>query len=330
MKAEDVEISIVIPVYYSASIFPVLYERLVKTLEEVSSAYEIIAVVDGCTDQSATIIAEINARDPRVKMIEFSRNFGNQMAITAGLRYSSGDFVVVIDDDLEDPPELIPQLVARANEGFDVVYAVRKKREISWLRHAVFRAYYRVFSKLSDVDVTEDVGDFCLMRRPVVDVLNSMPESHRYIRGLRSWAGFKQTGVEFDRDARHSGESGFDLAHYFKFASDGIFSFSQVPLILSTYLGFFISLLSFLVGGYFLVAKLTGTSMDVPGWASIVVSVLFIGGVQLLFIGVLSQYIGRIYDEVKNRPPYIVRHSLGFKIDDAIQSTLQEKSGVDS
>jgi glycosyltransferase involved in cell wall biosynthesis len=317
-NTEKVEISIVIPVFYSAVIFPTLYDRLVKTLEKMARPFEIIAVVDGCTDNSAAVIAEFNARDPRVKLIEFSRNFGNQMAITAGLRQSKGDMVVVIDDDLEDPPEIIPELVAKAEEGFEVVYAVRRKREISWLRHTAFKSYYRIFSKLSNFEVPEDVGDFCLMRRPIVDVLNSMSESHRYVRGLRSWAGFTQTGVQFDRETRHSGESGFNLVRYFSFAFDGIFSFSQVPLILSTYLGFFISLVGFLLGFALVVAKFMGTLPDVQGWASLAIFILFIGGVQLLSIGLLGQYVGRIYDEVKKRPPYIVKHSLGFEAEEAV------------
>lgn len=314
----SVDISVVIPVFYSASIFPTLYERLVKALSSVAGSFEIIAVVDGCTDDSADVVAAVNARDPRVKLIEFSRNFGNQMAITAGLRVSKGELVVVIDDDLEDPPEFIPSLVAKAEEGFDVVYAVRKKREISWLRHKVFKSYYKIFSRLSDFEVPEDVGDYCLMRRPIVDVLNAMPESHRYIRGLRSWAGFRQTGIEFDRDVRHSGQSGFSLVRYFRFAFDGIFSFSHVPLLLSTYLGFVISLVSFLLGIWYLIAKLMGLLPDVPGWASIAVIILFIGGVQLLSIGLLGQYIGRIYDEVKKRPPYIVKRALGIEPGDAM------------
>jgi dolichol-phosphate mannosyltransferase len=326
ITSEKIELSIVIPVYYSAAIFPTLYERLIATLEGFSGSFEIIAVVDGCTDTSAEVISGYNRRDPRVKLIEFSRNFGNQMAITAGLRNAKGDMVVVIDDDLEDPPEFIPELVKKAREGFDVVYAVRTRREISWLQHKIFKAYYRVFSKLSNFNVPEDVGDFCLMRRPVVDALNSMPESHRYVRGLRSWAGFRQTGIGFDRQVRHSGQSGFTLARYSKFAFDAIFSFSHTPLFLSTYLGFAISLISFVLGIGFVIAKIMGFLPDVPGWASMVVIVLFSGGIQLLSIGVLGQYIGRIYDEVKKRPPYIVKRSLGLEDEMSVGSPVEGSS----
>lgn len=321
MNTGSLSLSVVVPVYYSAAIFPTLYDRLVTTLSGITDNFEIIAVVDGCTDNSAQVIAEIHQQDQRVKLIEFSRNFGNQMAITAGLRHTTGDMVVVIDDDLEDPPEVIAELVAKAESGgYDVVYATRRKREISRLKELIFKSYYRVFNHLSNFEIAENTGDFCLMRRPVVDVLNSMPECNRYVRGLRSWAGFRQTGLEFDREVRHSGESGFSLSRYFRFAFDGILSFSQVPLLLSTYLGFVISLFSFLIGGWFLIAKLTGLAPNVPGFASIVLSVLFIGGVQLIFIGVLSQYVGRIYDEVKRRPQYIVKHSLGFDPEDILRS----------
>ncbi|MDG2045648.1 MAG: glycosyltransferase family 2 protein [Halioglobus sp.] len=326
IKLEKIELSVVIPVYHSAAIFPTLYERLVTTLEGFSDSFEIIAVVDGCTDNSADVIANVNKSDARVKLIEFSRNFGNQMAITAGLQYAKGDTVIVIDDDLEDPPEVIPGLVKKSQEGFDVVYAVRKKRHISWLQHRIFKAYYTIFSKLSNYHVPEDVGDFCLMRRPVVDALNAMPESHRYVRGLRSWAGFRQTGFEFDRQARHSGRSGFSLAGYSRFAFDAIFSFSHTPLFVSTYLGFAIALISFLLGIGFVVAKLLGLLPDVPGWASLVVIVLFSSGIQLLSIGVLGQYIGRIYDEVKKRPPYIVKRSLGLEMGTSAAENLNSKN----
>ena len=312
MNNNKVDLSVVIPVYYSARIFPELYRRLVAVLEGLKCSFEIIAVVDGCADESANVVVTHNAMDSRVKLIEFSRNFGNQIAISAGLRKSRGEYVVVMDDDLEDPPELIPALMERARQGYEVVYTERSKREISWLRHGLFHAYYRVFSKLSSYKVPEDVGDFSLMHRTVVEVLNNMPESHRYVRGLRSWAGFRQTGLEYDRESRHSGDSGFTLSRYVRFAADGIFSFSQLPLQLVTYIGFTFSFISFLLALYFLIGKLSGFLQDVPGWASLAVSILFIGGLQMLSIGVLGQYVGRIYDEVKRRPQYIVRQELGF------------------
>jgi dolichol-phosphate mannosyltransferase len=306
-------LSVVIPVYNSEQIFPVLYKLLVEVLEREGHPFEIIAVVDGCMDHSADVVAEHCVRDPRVKMIEFSRNFGNQMAITAGLRASQGEYVVVMDDDLEDPPEVISDLLAKAAEGFEVVYAVRKKREISALKYRVYKLYYFIFSKLSNYDIPQNVGDFCIMHRMVVDVLNSMPENNRYIRGLRSWSGFQQTGIEFDRRTRHSGKSGFSLAKYFKFGFDGLFSFSYKPLLLMTYLGMFLSSFSFLLALTFIILKLANKLPDVQGWASITVIILFLGGIQLLSIGVLGQYVGRIYDEVKKRPGFIIKRSVGVE-----------------
>jgi|APSaa5957512535_1039671.scaffolds.fasta_scaffold18689_3 polyisoprenyl-phosphate glycosyltransferase len=310
--SDPINISIVIPVYNSAKIFPFLCEQLVTTLESAVDSFEIIAVVDGCSDNSAEVVAQHSEKDSRVKLIEFSRNFGNQMAITAGLQASRGDMVVVMDDDLEDPPDIIPRLIQKAEEGYEVVYAVRKERKISTIRHAVYKAYYRALNKFSSFEIPEDVGDFCLMRRPIVDVLNSMPENNRYIRGLRAWAGFSQAGVEFDRQARHSGISGFDIFRYFKFAFDGIFSFSYKPLFYVTLIGVVISISSLALALILIFLKLTARLPDVPGWASIAVSVLFIGGIQLLSIGILGQYVGRIYDEVKQRPPFIIKRSIGL------------------
>lgn len=312
MSEPAVVISVIVPVYYSAGIFPHLYARVVEALRPLTEAFEIIAVVDGCTDESARVVADIHDRDPRVKLIEFSRNFGNQMAISAGLQHCAGEFVVVIDDDLEDPPELIPALYARALEGYDVVYAKRRTREISRLQGLLFKGYYSLFSRISNFDIPEDVGDYCLMRRQVVDVLNSMPERHRYVRGLRAWTGFRQSGVEFDRASRHSGRSGFSLGSYLRFAFDGIYSFSYFPLMLSVYLGFLVSAVSLVLAVVFLVAKLLGMLPDVPGWASLAVIVLFIGGVQLLSVGAVGQYVGRIYDEVKQRPPYVIKRAVGI------------------
>ena len=310
--SSPVYLSVVIPVYNSAGIFPDLYRALLDTLESHVESFEIIAVVDGCADNSADVIADHCQKDARVKLIEFSRNFGNQMAITAGLRASRGEMVVVMDDDLEDPPEVIPRLIEKAREGFEVVYAVRKKREISALRHSIYKTYYRVLNSLTSFDIPEDVGDFCLMHRSVVNVLNSMPENNRYIRGLRAWSGFRQTGIEFDRQARHSGDSGFNLRKYYKFAFDGIFSFSYKPLIFMAYLGVVISISSFLLATVLIILRLTNQLSTVPGWPSLMVIILFIGGIQLLSIGVLGQYIGRIYDEVKKRPPFITKRTVGI------------------
>jgi dolichol-phosphate mannosyltransferase len=307
-----VALSVVIPVYGSAAIFPSLHRRLVDVLDTLTDAWEIIGVVDGSGDDSAAVIAAIHLRDPRVKLIEFSRNFGNQMAITAGLRHAAGERVVVMDDDLEDPPELIPALVSRADEGYDVVYAVRRSRNISARRALAIRVYNRVFRALSDFQMTANVGDFCLMSRPVVDALNAMPEGHRFVRALRTWAGFSQTGVEYDREPRHAGRSGFTFGGYLGLGLDGLLSFSAAPLRAATGLGLVLAALSFLLATLLSLGKLAGLAPALPGWALATAWLTVVLGVQMTMIGVLGQYVGRIYDEVRQRPPYIIRRSLGF------------------
>lgn len=307
-----VALSVVIPVYESASIFPTLYRRLVEVLDALVDAWEIVAVVDGSRDDSAAVIAATHGRDPRVKLIEFSRNFGNQMAITAGLRSAVGERVVVMDDDLEDPPELIPALMARADEGYDVVYAVRRSRNISTRRTLAIRLYNRLFRALSDFEMTANVGDFCLMRRPVVDALNAMPEGHRFVRALRAWAGFSQAGVEYDRSPRHAGRSGFTFGGYLGLGLDGLFSFSTAPLRAATALGLLVAAASFLLALVLTLGKLAGMAAAVPGWAVAVAWLSVVLGLQMTMIGVLGQYVGRIYDEVRQRPPYIIARSVGL------------------
>ena len=306
------ELSVVIPVYKSAEIFPELYRRLNDALTETVASHEIIAVVDSPGDGSADVIAEHATRDSRVRLIEFSRNFGHQSAVTAGLERATGEMVVVMDDDLEDPPEVVPRLIEKAREGYDVVYGVRRRRKVSIFRRAAFFFFYRLLNRMSEVDMPYDAGDFCLMRRPVVDALNAMPERNRYIRGLRSWLGFRQTGIEYDRASRHSGESGYTLRRYIRFAIDGLLSFSYRPLTLMGLAGAVVSLISFALGVRLLLFAVTGRLPNVPGWASLMVATLFLGGVQLISIGVLGQYIARVYDEVKSRPQYVIQRQVGF------------------
>lgn len=310
--SEKVKLSVVIPVYNSARIFPELYQRLVAALDKVVSSFEIVAVVDGCSDDSASVVSSFCERDPRVKLIEFARNFGHQAAVTAGLQYASGEMVVIMDDDLEDPPEVLPRFISKAQEGYDVVYGVRRRRKVSLLRRLSYRLFYRLINKLSDVDMPYDSGDFCLMGRPVVEVLNAMPESNRYIRGLRAWLGFSQIGLEYERGARFAGEPGYNLVKYLVLASDGILSFSYKPLSYVTVTGFIIALASFIVGVRSIIIRLAGRVADVPGWASLIVSILFVGGAQLVSIGIVGQYVARIYDEVKRRPKFVVKRLVGF------------------
>ena len=314
--SEKIDISIVIPVYNSAQIFPVLYKRMVKVLTEVANSFEIIAVVDGCDDNSAEVVAKHCEGGGGLKMVEFSRNFGHQAAITAGLQFASGEMVIVMDDDLEDPPELFPDFIAKANEGYEVVYGIRKKRKTSFIRRMCFYGYYRLLGKLTDINIPYDAGDFCLMRRTVVDALNAMPEKNLYIRGIRTWLGFRQVGIEYERGTRLLGGSGYSLAGYFKLGLDGILSFSYKPLRYVSAMGFIIAAISFIFGISAIILKLMGKISEVPGWTSIVVSVSFLGGVHLISIGILGQYIARIYDEVKQRHRFVVKRLIGLGEED--------------
>ncbi|MBU4199837.1 MAG: glycosyltransferase family 2 protein [Verrucomicrobia bacterium] len=303
-------LSIVIPVYNSERIFPELYRRLIKALENIVDSFEIIAVVDGCRDQSYNVIQALSAKDARIKAIEFSRNFGHQAAITAGLSMASGNMVAIMDDDLEDPPETLPLLVARVREGFDVVYGIRRKRKRALIHRFFFTAFYRILSGLVDVHMPGDAGDFCVMTRRVVNALNAMPENNRYLRGLRAWAGFDQTGIEYERGDRFASESGYNFGKYFKLALDAIFSFSYKPLEYVSKIGFVIALGSFIYGLYVI---FIGRILVAPGWSSLFIAILFFSGVQLISIGIIGQYLARIYDEIKQRPKFIIKRTVGFE-----------------
>ena len=319
---EKIELSIVIPVYDSAKIFPQLYMRLTDALLGVVNSYEILAVVDGCTDESADVIASFCDKDARVKLVELSRNFGEEAAVTAGLGLAAGEMIIVMDDDLEDPPEVIPKFIAKAQEGYEVVYGVIKQRKVSLGRRLSYYVFYRFLNRLTNIYMPPDAGNFCLMKRPVVEALNSMPETNRYIRGMRVWLGFSQASVDYERGERFAGRSGYNIRKYFKFALDGILSFSYKPLQYVSVLGFIIALVSFLLGVRLIVLKLLGKVAGVPGWVSLMVVVLFIGGIQLISIGVVGHYIARIYDEVKRRPKFVIRRLIGFDRGDSNQTTM--------
>ena len=305
-----IELSVVIPVYNSANIFPELYQRLTAALDKSVSSFEIIAVVDGCNDRSFDVIQSAGKMDKRLKAIEFSRNFGHQAAITAGLSVAAGDMVAIIDDDLEDPPEVLPLLIDKIRDGFDVVFGIRRKRKRNWIQRFLFAAFYRILSSLVDVQMPGDAGDFCVMTRRVVNALNSMPESNRYLRGLRAWAGFEQTGIEYERGLRLANKSGYNFYKYLKLALDAVFSFSYKPLEYVAKIGFLIAAGSFAYGLY--VISVGGTIVA-PGWASLFVAILFFSGVQLISVGIIGQYLARIYDEIKQRPKYIIKRTTGFE-----------------
>ena len=309
-----VELSAVVPVYNEEGSLGELHRRVTSVLELLELPYELILVDDGSRDRTPEIIAELCNSDHRVRAVHFSRNFGHQAALAAGLQHASGRAVVVLDADLQDPPELIPELVARWREGFQVVYAQRQKRAREGLvkRGAAF-LFYRTLKRITRFEIPADTGDFCLMDRAVVDLLNSMPERNRYVRGLRAWVGFRQTAVPFDRPPRFAGEAKYTFAGSFGLALDGILALSKFPLRVATYFGLLVSFASFLLGIWYIVQRLIGHVDQVRGWASTVVIVLFLGGVQLLTIGIIGEYLSRIYDEVKQRPLFVVRERLGFE-----------------
>ncbi len=305
--------SVVVPVYNEEAILPELYRRLTDVMEGLGEPYEILFVNDGSRDHSLQIMHALHRQDPRVKVISFSRNFGHQMAITAGLDYARGDAVVIIDADLQDPPEVIPDLVAKWKEGYEVVYAVRTEREgETWFKELTAKLFYRLIRRITNVDIPLDTGDFRLMDRQVVETLRAMRERHRFMRGMSSWVGFRQTGVPYRRQARFAGETKYPFNKMLKFALDGITSFSYMPLQIATYLGFGIAALSALFIVFVVIARLSGLQAF-AGQATTLVAVLFLGGIQLISLGILGEYVGRIYEEVKERPLYIVSKTWGVE-----------------
>jgi dolichol-phosphate mannosyltransferase len=292
-------------VYNERECLDELARRLTATLSSLTGEFEVILVNDGSKDGSWERMQELRQQDPRIKLLNLSRNFGHQIAVTAGLDHARGEAVVLIDADLQDPPELIPELFARYQEGYDVVYAVRIKREQE-SAFKKFTAYwfYRLFRWATDVEMPVDTGDFRLMSRRVVKALSGMRERHRMLRGLVSWLGYQQVGVSYERAGRFAGTTKYPFRKMLRFALDGIASFSLLPLRLASWLGAVVSLLAFLYGGYAILAHMLGGTVD--GWTSIVATVTLIGGVQLLCVGVLGEYIGRIYDEARARPLYFI------------------------
>jgi polyisoprenyl-phosphate glycosyltransferase len=306
------EYSIVVPVFNEEEVLPELLERLDWLLDRLDGAAEVILVDDGSTDSSCAVILDANTRDPRFKLVRFSRNFGHQAAITAGLDVASGRAVVVMDADLQDPPEAVLTMAERWREGFDVVFGMRRERAgESHFKRASASAFYRLLQRLADVELPTDVGDFRLLDRKAVDAYRSLRESDRYVRGMISWVGFSQVGVPYDRDERHAGRTKYPLPKMLKFAADGIVSFSNAPLRLALALGFFVSVTSFVYGFVAILLKVTG-AFTVPGWASIIFVTSFLGGVQLIVLGIIGEYVGRAYIEAKRRPLYVVENAVGF------------------
>ena len=308
---ERPDISVVVPVFNEEDNLAALHSGLGAVLDAEGMLYEIVFVDDGSTDGSTALLRELAGADRRVRVIELARNFGHQVAISAGLDFACGNAVIIMDADLQDPPEVLPEFIASWRSGNDVVYAIRRERKEGWLKRVAYNAFYRVLRKVANVDIPLDAGDFCIMDRKVVDLLRSMPERHRFVRGLRSWVGLRQEGLYYERQARHGGRPKYTWGRLILLALDGFVSFSQVPLRVASLLGFGISLLSFLLAGFYFLKKVL-RGLNPPGFATLVVAVFFLAGIQLITIGVVGEYVGRTFDEVKRRPLYVVRRTTGY------------------
>ena len=303
-------ISVVLPVYNEEEGLPELYRRVKAVLQSTGLAHQIILVNDGSRDGSWSRILSLANADPAVTAINLSRNFGHQIAITAGIDMSSGGAVIVMDSDLQDPPELIPVLYAKHLEGYDVVYAQRRKREgETWFKRTTAAMFYRLIRKMTTIEIPLDTGDFRLISRRVVEDLRRLQEQSRFVRGLVTWVGYNQTPVFYDRDRRYGGETKYPLSKMLKFAFDGITGFSSQPLRLASHAGLFFAACAIALMFVLMVYRFAGGSGLIPGWTSLAVAVLFLGGLQLLAIGILGEYVGRIYEEAKRRPLYLVRET---------------------
>lgn len=312
-------VSVVVPCYNEEDVLGELYRRLSQAVGNWEETAEIVLVDDGSTDATWSKMEAIRQKDSRWRIVRFSRNFGHQTAVSAGLRYAAGSAVIVMDADLQDPPEELHRFISKWKDGYEVVYAVRKHRKRGTLKRIAYKTFYRLLSGFSNHDIPLDSGDFCLMDRTVVDLINRMPEKNRFVRGLRAWAGFRKTGIEYERRERAGGEPKYTGTKLLKLAADGIFSFSATPLRLATVLGLVVSGISFLGAGFTLFQRLFPDWFaqfglaPVPGYATIVISILFVGGVQLVCIGLVGEYVGRIYDETKQRPAWVVQEEQGWE-----------------
>ncbi len=307
-----VDISVVVPVYNEEPNIDYLFERLMQVLNQLKLKYEIVCVNDGSRDNTLACLIDHHHRNSAIKVVNLSRNFGKEIALTAGIDYARGKAVVPIDADLQDPPELIAELVKEWQAGYEVVYATRRyRRGESWLKRFTANAFYRVIGMLSPVPIPRDTGDFRLLDRKVVEALKQMPERTRFMKGLFSWVGFKQTSILYDRPQRYKGTTKWNYWKLWNFAISGIASFSIRPLKIWSYIGLILSLIAFIYAS-FLVIRTLIFGIDVPGYASVMVVTLFLGGVQLVSLGIIGEYLGRVYEETKRRPLYLIRNSYGF------------------
>jgi glycosyltransferase involved in cell wall biosynthesis len=299
-------VSIIAPVYNEQEVLAAFHARLIGVLAQLPYRFEIVYINDGSTDDTLNVLEELYANDTRVALVDLSRNFGKELALTAGLHNAHGDAAIVIDADLQDPPELIPQLIQEWLNGFDVVYARRSQRKgETWVKKASAASFYRIIQRLSKVRIPEDTGDFRLLSRRAVDALNTLPEQHRFMKGLFAWIGYHQKAVYYDRDPRFAGTTKWNYWKLWNFAIDGITSFTTAPLKFATYIGFLTACAAFVYGSYMLIHTLLFGN-PVPGYPSLIVIILFLGGIQLMAIGVVGEYVGRIFTETKRRPLYFV------------------------
>jgi glycosyltransferase involved in cell wall biosynthesis len=312
------KISIIVPCFNEQAVLPKFFERMSAAAAGWGTDYEIICVDDGSNDRTWELLKAQNQKDPRWRCLSFARNFGHQTAVSAGLYHSTGDAAVIIDADLQDSPEEIARLLAKWRDGFEIVFARRKTRKDPLVKRVLAWGFYRLISRLAPFPIPTDAGDFCLLDRRVAAVINALPERNRYLRGLRTWCGFKQTAIEFERGERGGGVPQYTFKKSFKLAMDGLFSFSATPLRLATYLGLWVSGFAFFGVVFTFLQKIFAAQFAKiglapgPGFPTVVISILFLGGVQLICLGILGEYIGRIYDEVKGRPLWIIRDSAGI------------------
>lgn len=310
---QNIKYSVIVPLFNEELVINETYGRLKRVMDESGENYEIIFIDDGSKDKTLELAKNICQNDHTTKLLSFSRNFGHQTAISAGMEHAKGQAVVVIDADLQDPPEVIPEMIRKWEEGYEVVYGIRVGRKGETFFKKISAAmFYRTLKMMTDVDIPLDVGDFRLIDRKVCDALAKLPEKNRYVRGMVSWVGFKQTGVEYTRDERFAGETKYPLRKMIKFAANAITSFSYKPLRLASYVGTFISLLSFMYLIYVIAERLLVPDSTTPGWASLAAISLFFNGVILIMLGIIGEYIGRIYEEAQGRPLYILSEKVGL------------------
>lgn len=302
----DIRFTIIIPAYNEEEVIQESYRRLTRVMESTGESYELLFINDGSRDQTARIIDRIAQTDPNVRLLDFSRNFGHQIAITAGMDHARGDAIVIIDADLQDPPELIPQMIAKWQEGYEVVYAKRLQRKgESFFKKTTAAIFYRVLSTMAEIDIPLDTGDFRLIDRKVCEALGTIREKNRFVRGLVSWVGFRQTAIEYVREERYAGETKYPLKKMLKFSMDGITSFSYKPLKMALYLGVGVIAASFVYLLYLLVLAIGGSFL---GSSPLIACLMLLNGAVLIFLGIMGEYMGRIYDEAKDRPLYILRN----------------------